>query len=303
MGGGTYNISSRTLRSEKASYTTASTETLFTQVKQKRIHELVDPKQILRVKGKLIRECRDSAEHPRSFPIILPLDVTGSMREIPRKFLADGLPRLISKIMQNGLADPTLLLACIGDSAAGDRAPFQVGEFEASDLELDNWLQRMWPEGGGGGNAGESYLWSWYFAARCTSTDHFEKRGQKGILITIGDEPSLPSISSREFQEVLGEGNHQPCTDVDLLAEAQKMYEVYHLHMMEGSAGPRSLGYWQQLLGDRCITVNNYNDLPETIADLVIKVASSQNIIDTTSAAAVDSPITAETIKHNTILL
>lgn len=298
MGGGTYNVSSRSLRSEKLSYTTASTETLFTQTKSKKIHPLVDPKQIKAVKGQLIRECRDSAEHLNSFPIILALDVTGSMREIPRKFLATGLPTLISKVMQHGLEDPSLMICAIGDSAAGDRAPLQVGEFEASDLELDNWLQRMWPEGGGGGNRGESYLWSWYFAAKHTSTDHFEKRGKKGILITIGDEPCLSAISSREFEEVLGE-SHQPCSDIDLLKDAQTKYEVYHMHVIEGDQGERSLPYWQNLLGQNCIVVKNHNDLAEKIADLIIKVAADQNITQSFSTPASE----IVTTKPNTILL
>ena len=82
----------------------------------------------------------------------------------------------------------------IGDAEC-DRAPLQVTQFEA-DIRLADQLRELWIEGGGGGNRGESYHLPWAFAAMRTSTDCFERRGRKGYLFTIGDEPILPGISA-----------------------------------------------------------------------------------------------------------
>lgn len=265
MGGHRYSLLSRSTRATKHGYSTKTTADLFEQVRLKRIHEKMDPKNII------MRESRDSEVHPTSFPIILALDVTGSMREIPRFFLSTLLPKLISKIIQNGCPDPALLMMAIGDSQC-DAAPLQVAEFESGDEQLDMWLQRVWPEGGGGGNAGESYLLAWHFAALKTVTDSFEKRNKKGILITIGDEPSLHNVTAKELKEIYG-SNHQfsKLSDSELLEMVSKKYEVYHLHMLQGSAGERSLSYWVNLLGQRCIPVSDFNLVDDIIADLVIQ--------------------------------
>lgn len=265
MGGHVYSSVNRTLRASNSGYSTKTTSELFDQVKLRRIHDKMDPKNII------IREARDSEVHPASFPIILALDVTGSMKEIPRYFLASLLPNIISKIIQSGCPDPALLIMAIGDSHY-DNAPLQVAEFESGDEQLDMWLQRIWPEGGGGGNAGESYLLAWHFAATLTATDSFEKRNKKGILITIGDEPSLRNVSVNELKEIYGP-NHQfsSLSDVELLKMASEKYEVFHLHMLQGSAGERSLSYWDKLLGQRCIPVSDFNSVDNIIADLVIQ--------------------------------
>jgi hypothetical protein len=72
------------------------------------------------------------------------------------------------------------------------------------------------------GNAGESYLLAWYFAAFHTRTDAFEKRNQKGILFTVGDEPCLKVLPASAIREIMGTGQ-QTYTHYELLEEAQKI--------------------------------------------------------------------------------
>lgn len=40
-----------------------------------------------------VRECRDSEEHPETTPIIIALDVTGSMGRIPHDLVKNQLPK------------------------------------------------------------------------------------------------------------------------------------------------------------------------------------------------------------------
>ena len=143
MGGGSYSYSSRSIRSESLGYKTKSVNDIFEQNKKRQIHEQMDPK------GVSIRESRDSDEHPNSIPIIIALDLTGSMGHIPHELVKDGLPKIMSGIIQHGIADPQVLFLGVGDHEC-DNAPLQVSQFESGDAELDMWLTRTYIEGGGG---------------------------------------------------------------------------------------------------------------------------------------------------------
>lgn len=248
-----------------AFFASAPMDETFTQQKLRRIHESMDPK------GAKLREARDSATHPNTVPIILALDVTGSMGRIPHELIKTGLPHIMGSIIENGTPDPALLFLDIGDHQV-DRHPLQVGQFESGDAELDTWLTRSYIEGGGGGNEGESYLLAYYFAGFHTVTDAWEKRKKKGFLFTVGDEPSLKMLPKVAITEIMGEeaGVETGFTVEQLLTKAQERYDVYHLHIMEGSAGHRSLAYWRELLGDHCIEVDNYQDVAKKVADIVI---------------------------------
>lgn len=269
MGGGTYNSSARLARALASGYYSKSTDDVFIQSKERKIHESMDPKKAL------LRESRDSETHPNSLPIIIALDTTGSMGSIPALLVKDGLPKMVGNIIQKGVSDPAILFLGVGDHEC-DRAPLQVGQFESGDEELDLWLTRTWLEHGGGGNTGESYLLAWYFAAKHTITDSFDKRGQKGILFTIGDEPCLRSLPKRIVEELMGVGTEVNYTDHQLLDLAREKYDVYHLHVMQGSDGHNSLGYWQKLLGQHCIVVDDYEKVGDILSDTVISNVKSR---------------------------
>ena len=272
MGYTHYDSDLRSIRSESlgfASVTSSTDYTVFKQNKERKIHEEMKPQKAL------LRESRDSETHPNSVPIIIALDTTGSMGEIPVHLVKDGLPKLVSTVIQKGIPDPQILFLGVGDHEC-DKAPLQVGQFESGDEELDLWLTRTWIEKGGGSNAGESYLLAWYFASQHTVTDCFEKRGQKGLLFTIGDEPCLRSLPKRAIDELMGTSTQSSYTDEQLLEMAQKTYDVYHIHMMQGSAGPRSLKYWQDLLGQNCVVIDDYDKVADTISGIIISNVNSR---------------------------
>lgn len=261
MGGSFYDSVARTVRASTLGYMTKSSDEIFTQSKEKRIHESMIPSKAL------LRESRDSENHPNSIPIIIALDTTGSMDSIPNYLVKEGLPKLVSNIIQKGVPDPQILFLGVGDHEC-DKAPLQVGQFESGDEELDLWLSRTWLERGGGANAGESYLLAHYFAANHTSIDSWEKRKQKGLLFTIGDEPGLRSLPSRSIKELMNKEVQSSYTDEQLLETVQEMYDVYHIHMTHGyrrTYPSRAETYWKDLLGQHCIIV----DEPENVADVI----------------------------------
>ncbi len=268
MGGGSYSLSSRSTRSEKLGYDKLSARAIFTS---RDMNSEMNPN------GITLRESRDSAEHPNSIPIVLSLDVTGSMGSIPHFLVKEGLPEMMDQIIKGGIPDPQVLFLGIGDHTY-DRAPLQVGQFESSDALLDHWLTKLFIEGGGGANDGESYHLAWFFASRYVEADHFEKRGKKGILFTIGDEPVLKEIAARYQEALMGDGEYANKTSAELLEKAQEKYEVFHLHLLQGANGnnQRVKDGWKQLLGDNCIFVQRREEIAQVIADTVVEVINAQ---------------------------
>jgi hypothetical protein len=144
----------------------------------------------------------------------------------------------------------------------------QVGQFESGDEELDMWLTRTYIESGGGGNAGESYLLAWYFAAFHTRTDAFEKRNQKGLLFTVGDEPCLKTLPASAIREIMGTGQ-QTFKHTELLEEAQKKYEVFHISVLHSEQAVNADKGWKDLLGQNCLSIEDYRDVPKVIKEVV----------------------------------
>jgi hypothetical protein len=263
MGGPAYNSETRSMRAMSEGYHTKSFTDTFVQSKVGKIHESMDPKNIR------LRESRDSEIHPKTFPIYFTLDVTGSMLEIPHMLIKDGLPTMVSKMIQGGISSPAILFGAVGDSAWGDSAPLQIGQFESGDAELDMWLTRTYPEGGGGSNRGESYLWAWYFAARHTVTDAWEKRKEKGLLVTVGDEPCLEAISKTEFDAVMGKDLvDRSYTAEELLKEAQEKWNVFHIHINHRSRSADSS--WKKWLDQNLIEIEDYRKIPDIVAKLAL---------------------------------
>lgn len=258
MGGPSYSHDSRSVRT--SSFAKMNFNQQFVQQDKGEMHESMDPK------GIIIRECRDNEHNPKTLPIILGLDITGSMQDIPKLLIVNGLPDMVKKLHDKGIQDPSILFTGLGDSK-NDKAPFQVGQFECGDELLDQWLRRTWIEGNGGGNGGESYLWAWWLAAFKTVTDSWEKRKQKGFLFTVGNEPCHSTLEPYEFQNVLGVTDEG--TDMQKLYKiASEKWNIYHLCINNRSD---SCPKWKEFLGENAIEVSDFRQIPDIIADIVSK--------------------------------
>ena len=280
MGGGSFSFDSYVTRSATKGYHTRSTADVF---QQRQINNAMHPY------GIVARESRDSVEHPNSVAIILGLDVTGSMGSIPHHLVKEGLPSLVDKIIKHGIADPQILFLGIGDHEC-DNSPLQVGQFESSDELLEKWLTSVYLEGGGGGNGGESYLLAWYFAAYHTAIDCLEKRGQKGFLFTVGDEPVLPSVPKNVLKNLMGEGQYEDFTASRLFEEVRKKYHTYHIHVKETASGSRShvIDGWRQLLCDNLLVVNKHTEIADLIAETI---TAPEQAAETIPYAISDKPV------------
>ena len=213
-----------------------------------------------------VRESRDSDEHPRSTPIAVLFDVTGSMGSVPRT-LQTKLPQLLGLLTRKGYAkDPHIMFGAVGDATC-DRVPLQVGQFE-SDNRMDDDLARIVLEGGGGGQKKESYELAMYFMARHTALDSVVKRGRRGYLFLIGDEMPYPRVNPKEVKKFIGDGLGEPISTEAIIAELQRTFDVYYLMPTDAGWGgdPEILARWRQLLGQNVIELDDLDAVCETIA-------------------------------------
>lgn len=260
MGGGSYDpIASR---SRSVSYQRKSREEVFTQ---RHIDPLMNPK------GVAYREARDSEEHPESFPIIIALDETGSMGHIPELIIKKILPDIMESIMNAGVKDPQVMFMGIGDCCFREEAPLQVGQFESSDELMEKWLTKVYLEHCGGGNGTESYPLAWYFASRHIVTDAWDKRQQKGVLITIGDESCQRVLLKEQLDKYIGDYPEADVPASELLERVREKWNVFHIHC-NGASYRASETNWEKLLGSNLVVSvdNDGMDIKDIIPRLVV---------------------------------
>lgn len=231
-----------------------------------------------------MREARDNDDNPQSTPIAIFCDVTGSMGHLAHEIVLNALPTIVTSIYdRRPVTDPQVLVGAIGDAYC-DTAPIQASQFEADGVLVAEQLQKLYIEGRGGGNQGESYSLAHLFAAMQTSIDSFTKRGQKGFLFTIGDEPVLGVRGVTDGRDYYGAKDHTYgvtkdqakrfmgldlqddmfADDIYALASAQ--WEIFHINVKIGTHSQKS---WQQLIGQRLLPCSDINSLGEIITSAI----------------------------------
>ena len=242
-----------------------------------RVHQTLDPS------GLRLRESRDSAEHPDSNAIIIGLDVTGSMGSVVRGIHED-LPRLHELLLgHNYLPHPQILFAAVGDATC-DHVPLQVGQFE-SDNRMDQNLENMILEGGGGGQKTESYELLLYVAARHTAIDSWEKRRRKGYLFLIGDEMAYPAVKRKQVERLIGTGPQSNIPIAKVIEEAKQKYHTYFIIPGGASNGADEevMAFWNKHLGqERVLRLDDPGDTSECIARTIGMNEGAINMEDVT---------------------
>jgi len=265
MGGGYWTTNSATAYTTStlgfnniADMATANVQSVY---RAHKLNAALNPKNI-------IRECCDGEDHPHSLPVILGLDVTGSMGAACT-MCASKLDEIMTTLYKTN-KDVEFCMMGIGDFAC-DEAPLQVTQFE-SDVRILDQTTKIYFEGGGGGNGWESYTAAWYFALHNCKLDCW-KRGEKGIIITMGDEPLNPYLPSYELQKVIG--GEKPAKEIatkELYEEVIEKYDVYHIAITNESSynyyADRIEDSWRPLLKDHLIIAES-NNLPDIIAAIV----------------------------------
>lgn len=236
----------------------SSTQNMF---EAKTIHAALNP-------YKVIRECCDSEEHPNTVPVILALDVTGSMGSACKR-TASALNVIMTDLYQNH-TDIEFLIMGIGDLAYDD-APIQASQFE-SDVRIAEQTDQIYMEGGGGGNAYESYTAAWFFGLNHCKLDCW-KRGKKGIIITLGDEPLNPYLPKVQLARALGDSIQDDVETDQLYKDTIEKFDVYHISVDDSDSSfkrykDRIKDSFGKLLGQN-YRVSTINSLPKVITECI----------------------------------
>ena len=201
---------------------------------------------------------------PNENPIVVAMDVTGSMG-IAAKVIYDKMPMFFGQIkIQNYLPDPAVSFAAIGDIAY-DRVPIQICDFEVGEA-LDEWLERLYLEGGGGGDQEESYDMAAHFYLNKLKMAH---KKVNPFFFFIGDEGFKSTTKSTLTNHF---GATKTPTDVqDLMKQLNDAVHghafLIHKAYNYRSADLRIIRQWTDALGQENVLIL---EDPKSVVDVML---------------------------------
>jgi len=264
MGGGYFDDS--TYHSSRVTRAAAGIDDFDYTRNAKKIHASLDPKRI-KDKPFHLLESRDN-DGRLSTPIIVTFDVTGSNYE-NAKIAQAKLPELMAKltaVCQN----PQVAIWANDDVTVVGHNAIQLGEFE-SDNRIDEAIRNVWLTGKGGGNDGESYDLLVFAAARKVVTDSLEKRAKRGYMFLYADEPFFEEVNAKAVQNIFGDGLEKDIPIGDIVAEAQKKWNIFVIWPQNGYTHARE--QYEELFGkDHVETLQ----APELLCDKVASMVAAQ---------------------------
>lgn len=220
-----------------------------------------------------VRESVKSASNPHPTPVIVGLDITGSMGPVVDA-CHRALGTLFEEIIKRGpVPDPHVLAMAIGDMDY-DRSPVQATQFEADPVTVGKQVEALHLERGGGGNNFESYLGPLYFALNRTKCDAFAE-GRKGYIFTIGDEGPQEQLTAAHISHWFGDQAREDLTATQLIEAVNRNWHVFHIIVMEGNfqgygaRTDRANARWRELMGQHVIMLSDHTKLAETIISVI----------------------------------
>jgi hypothetical protein len=219
------------------------------------------------------------------------------MQTVPQTML-EKLPKLHGLLLRGGyIEDPQVMFSAIGDAEC-DAVPIQVGEWESDnrqDANLDNFVL----EGGGGGQFQESYDLGFFFMARCTGTDAWDKRRKKGYVFFIGDEKGR-NVSAVRVREHIGIELEDDIPLAQIVKEMKERYNVYFIIPTNTSHGSSDLDelktFWKRYFGENVLVIDDEAAIPELIAATIGMMEGATDDVGADLLAAGSTPLLADTV-------
>ncbi|MHA1378814.1 MAG: hypothetical protein ACTSRG_10570 [Candidatus Helarchaeota archaeon] len=208
------------------------------------------------------------------FPIVVVVDVTGSMKEWPR-IIFEKLCILYNEalfFLPNELKDSfEISFSAIGD-AYSDSAPLQITDF-AEGAELDENIKSLYPEGGGGGQTRETYeLAAYYYLKHCDMPNALNN--PKPLLIFVGDEGYYSKINRNHIQNLIGDNLKTDQISKNIFKKLTQKFDVYILRVKYSSAESekRIHNDWVKVLGENNVILMKQ---PRRIVDTILGIIAT----------------------------
>jgi hypothetical protein len=202
-------------------------------------------------------------------PLVFAVDVTGSMGEWP-KIIFNKLPVLYNEA-KLWLPEIDISFAAVGDAYC-DRYPIQVCDF-AKDRDLEQHINSIFPEGGGGGQHRESYeLMAYYYARHCDLP-----KAQKALFVFCGDEGFYEKLRRQQIQTLVGDNLQEDPDAYAVFEELGKKFEVYNLRVKynDDKLETEIRAQWQRAIGaQRVLRLEDPRRIVDCILGLTALVAN-----------------------------
>lgn len=206
------------------------------------------------------------------FPLVVALDVTGSMREYP-KMIFEKLCILYNEalfFLPPEIKDSFEISFCAIGDAYTDSYPLQVTDF-AKAQELDTNIKMLFGEGGGGGQARETYeLMAYYYTAHCKMPK--ASGNPRPMFIFIGDEGYYGRVNRSQIQNLIGDNPETDLISMEIFDDLKTKFDVYMLRIPyeEPPQEQQIMKLWLDALGkDRVIMLQDPKRVVDTILGLI----------------------------------
>ncbi len=219
----------------------------------------------------------ESLETECEAPLVLAIDVTGSMGDWPATIFSK-LPYLEHEAQEYLGKDLEISFSAIGDYFS-DSYPLQVQPF-VKGKELKNSLEKLMIEGGGGGSSQESYDLAALYYGRNVKCPNAIK---KPVLIFIGDEGIYSIIDETAATDLchVDISDKKKLTPTRVFEELQEKFNVYIVRKpyncdsnSPSSDEVRIRTQWVDLLGaDHVISLPDPNRVVDVIFGILAEEA------------------------------
>lgn len=207
-------------------------------------------------------ESKDSLEYERK-PIILALGAKDSMERLLPYIVNEGMPRLILEAREYDIMSMK-----VGNVTNANGRPIQITRFASGEEALNQFKELDFKSS----QWNTSYVLPWYFAAKHTKLDCYDKRGQKGFLFTFGDDGPAPSLAAHEVREVFGKQDSlgvRRLTASECLKMASEKFNCYHIIMKGYAYDSYVESRWRELMGSHVCILDNHKYMPELVTTIL----------------------------------
>lgn len=198
-----------------------------------------------------------------SHPLVVGLDLTGSMKEKPGIILEK--LALLGNEAKRYAPDYAISFIGIGDAHEHDEYPLQARDFKSGSA-LDRELAQIYPEGEGGRYPEGYGLIAYYCIHHCEMPC-----AERPVMVLILDAISHRYVEPFEVKEHTGDDIESHLKTSDLFAELQKKFSLYII-LFDGK-NSNAHNHWKKVVNPQRIILAKE---PRDIVEMIIGIYASE---------------------------